>query len=44
MPTQNPPLAEETGRSPVLPVREVIARVQEWVDRYARPRPDFAGA
>ena len=31
-------------RSAVLPVREVVEIVQEWVDLYARHLPDFAGA
>jgi hypothetical protein len=30
--------------SAVLPVSEVVAIVQEWVDLYARHLPDFAGA
>jgi hypothetical protein len=33
-----------TDSSAVLPVREVVAIVQEWVDLHARHLPDFAGA
>src|SRR5438874_704211 len=33
-----------TESSAVLPVREVIEIVQEWVDLHARHLPDFAGA
>jgi hypothetical protein len=34
----------ETKSSSVLPVREVIEIVQEWVNLHARHLPDFAGA
>lgn len=37
-----PPTIRPTSRT--LPVAEVIAIVQEWVDREASRRPDFAGA
>lgn len=33
-----------TDSGAVLPVREVVAIVQEWVDLHARHLPDFAGA
>jgi hypothetical protein len=33
-----------TESSAVLPVREVVEIVQEWVDLHARHLPDFAGA
>jgi len=36
--------ATGTGSSAVLPVRDVIEIVQEWVDLYASRLPDFAGA
>ena len=44
MPTQEAKQADLTGSSAVLPVREVIEIVQEWVDLHARHLPDFAGA
>lgn len=44
MPTQEPKQANSSGSSAVLPVREVIEIVQEWVDLYARHLPSFAGA
>src|SRR4051794_29601190 len=44
MPIDATDSAAEAGASAVLPVAEVIAREQEWVDREARHLPDFAGA
>src|SRR6059058_562018 len=46
MPTQETTQAELDGTksTAVLPVREVIEIVQEWVDLHARHLPDFAGA
>lgn len=44
MPTQQTQQADLAERSAVLPVGEVIQRVQEWVDLHARHLPDFAGA
>ena len=46
MPTQEttPADSARTQSSAVLPVREVVAIVQEWVDLYACHLPDFAGA
>ncbi|HKP53266.1 MAG TPA: hypothetical protein VJ183_11515 [Chloroflexia bacterium] len=36
--------ADRAGSSSVLPVREVVEIVREWVDLHARHLPDFAGA
>lgn len=44
MPMQETEQTDLAGSSAVLPVREVIEIVQEWVDLYARHLPDFAGA
>ena len=44
MTVQETRVAQIGGSSPALSVREVIEIVQEWVDLYARPLPDFAGA
>ena len=44
MSTQEPQQADPARASAVLPVREVIEIVQEWVDLHARHLPDFAGA
>jgi hypothetical protein len=44
VPPQETSQAAPVGESAILPVAEVIAIVREWVDRYARPLPDFAGA
>jgi hypothetical protein len=42
--TPDPNQADPAGRSAVLPVADVVAIVQEWVDLHASLRPDFAGA
>src|SRR5215212_3655406 len=44
MPTQDTKQADLAGSSAVLPVREVVEIVREWVDLYALHLPDFAGA
>jgi len=44
MPTQKPGHVDDLGQSAILPVREVVAIVREWVDLHARQLPDFAGA
>jgi hypothetical protein len=44
MPTQETKQANLAGNSAVLPVREVVEIVREWVDLHARHLPDFAGA
>jgi hypothetical protein len=44
MPTQETTHADRAGQSAALPVRDVIAIVQEWVDLHARRLPNFAGA
>src|SRR5262245_61953434 len=44
MPTRETEPADRAGRNAVLPVREVIEIVREWVDLHARHLPDFAGA
>src|SRR6266508_3490657 len=45
-PAQETTQADSTGAgsSAVLPVREVVEIVREWVDLHARHLPDFAGA
>jgi hypothetical protein len=45
-PAQERTQTDSTGiqSSAVLPVREVVEIVQEWVDLHARHLPDFAGA
>lgn len=44
MPAHETKQADRTGKSAVLPVREVVEIVREWVDLHARHLPDFAGA
>jgi hypothetical protein len=44
MSTQEPKQADPAGGRAVLPVREVVAIVREWVDLHVRHLPDFAGA
>ena len=44
MPVQETKQADLVGSSAVLPVREVVEIVREWVDLHARHLPDFAGA
>src|SRR5205823_2569093 len=44
MPRQETKQADLMGRSAVLPVREVVEIVREWVDLHARHLPGFAGA
>src|SRR5690242_6668152 len=36
--------AEGAGRGAVLPVRDVLESVREWIDLHARRLPDFGGA
>ncbi|MEO8287351.1 MAG: hypothetical protein ABI670_13075 [Chloroflexota bacterium] len=42
--TESKPSREGKESSAVLPVREVVEIVREWVDLYARHLPNFAGA
>lgn len=44
MSTQQTPQAEPAEHKAVLPVRDVIAIVDDWVERDARHLPNFAGA
>jgi hypothetical protein len=44
MPSYETQKANLAGHSAVLPVKEVVDIVREWVDLHARSLPDFAGA
>lgn len=44
MPSQETKQADRARSSAVLPVREVVEIVREWVDLHARHMPGFAGA